>query len=77
MLDDWFVGVVQPRLKGRSGMVRFADDAVLHFETLAWVIDEGRSETKQKASVARRAALFRLKAYRHTSMSKNASQRGK
>jgi RNA-directed DNA polymerase len=32
VLDDWFVREVQPRLKGSSGMVRFADDAVLYFE---------------------------------------------
>jgi group II intron reverse transcriptase/maturase len=32
VLDSWFVEEVQPRLKGGSGMVRFADDAVLYFE---------------------------------------------
>ena len=32
VLDDWFVNEVQPRLKSNSGMVRFADDAVLYFE---------------------------------------------
>jgi RNA-directed DNA polymerase len=35
VLDDWFVRVVQPRMQGRSFMVRFADDAVLGFETKA------------------------------------------
>jgi len=34
VLDSWFVEEVKPRLKGRSGMVRYADDAVLYFETL-------------------------------------------
>lgn len=32
VLDDWFVKVVQPRLKGCSFMIRFADDATLVFE---------------------------------------------
>ena len=32
-LDKWFVKVVQPRLAGRSLIVRFADDAVLGFES--------------------------------------------
>lgn len=32
VLDLWYHEVVQPRLKGRSLMVRFADDAVLVFE---------------------------------------------
>ncbi len=32
VLDDWFVNEVQPRLKGNSGMVRYADDAVLYFD---------------------------------------------
>ena len=32
VLDDWFVKEVQPRLKGDSGMVRYADDAVLYFD---------------------------------------------
>ncbi len=35
VLDDWFVKVVQPRMRGKSFMVRFADDAVLGFETKA------------------------------------------
>lgn len=34
VLDEWFVGEVQPRLCGRSLLVRFADDFVLAFETL-------------------------------------------
>lgn len=34
-LDKWYVQVVQPRLQGRSLMVRFADDAILGFETKA------------------------------------------
>ena len=46
-------------------------------EILAWVIHEDRSETKQKASVARRAPLFRLKASRQTSMSRNGVPRSK
>jgi RNA-directed DNA polymerase len=32
VLDSWFAKTVQPRLKGKSCMVRFADDAVLAFE---------------------------------------------
>jgi group II intron reverse transcriptase/maturase len=35
VLDEWFVREVQPRIKGKSFIVRFADDAVLGFETLA------------------------------------------
>jgi retron-type reverse transcriptase len=27
--DDWFVRTVQPRLTGKSFMVRYADDAVI------------------------------------------------
>ena len=29
VLDDWFVKTVKPRLLGKSGMVRYADDAVI------------------------------------------------
>ena len=32
VLDDWFATEVQPRLKSNSGMVRYADDAVLYFD---------------------------------------------
>jgi hypothetical protein len=32
VLDDWFVNDVQPRLKGRCFLIRFADDAILGFE---------------------------------------------
>jgi group II intron reverse transcriptase/maturase len=32
VLDDWFVTVVQPRLEGKSFMVRYADDAVIGCE---------------------------------------------
>ena len=32
VLDVWFQQTVQPRMKGRTFMVRFADDAVLGFE---------------------------------------------
>jgi hypothetical protein len=32
VLDDWFVNEVQPRLKGRCFLIRFADDAILGFE---------------------------------------------
>lgn len=32
VLDNWFVQEVQPRLKGKSAMVRFADDVVLVFQ---------------------------------------------
>jgi len=32
VLDNWFIKVVQPRLTGRSAIIRFADDAVLIFE---------------------------------------------
>jgi group II intron reverse transcriptase/maturase len=33
VLDTWFVRVVRPRLRGRALLVRYADDAVLGFET--------------------------------------------
>jgi len=29
VLDDWFVKTVKPRLKGKAGIVRYADDAVI------------------------------------------------
>jgi group II intron reverse transcriptase/maturase len=32
VLDTWFYEVVQPRLKGRAVLVRYADDAVMAFE---------------------------------------------
>ena len=32
VLDEWFSEVIQPRLKGRSFIVRYADDFVLGFE---------------------------------------------
>jgi hypothetical protein len=32
VLDDWFVNEVQPRLKGRCCLMRFADDAIMGFE---------------------------------------------
>jgi group II intron reverse transcriptase/maturase len=32
VLDGWFVKDVQPRLKGRCFLIRFADDAILGFE---------------------------------------------
>ena len=32
VLDDWFVKVVKPRLKGKAAMVRYADDAVIMCE---------------------------------------------
>ena len=32
-LDHWFVQEIQPRLKGAAQMVRFADDAVLCFQS--------------------------------------------
>lgn len=31
-LDKWYVNVVRPRIRGRSIMVRYADDAILGFE---------------------------------------------
>ena len=31
VLDEWFENEVQPRLKGKSTLVRFADDAVMAF----------------------------------------------
>ena len=31
MLDEWFENEVKPRLKGRSTLARFADDAVMAF----------------------------------------------
>ena len=33
VLDEWFENEVRPRLKGRCTLVRFADDAVMAFET--------------------------------------------
>jgi RNA-directed DNA polymerase len=32
VLDEWFEGVVKPRLKGEAHEIRFADDAILCFE---------------------------------------------
>jgi group II intron reverse transcriptase/maturase len=32
VLDDWFVKTVKPRMKGKAGMVRYADDAVIMCE---------------------------------------------
>ena len=32
VLDDWFVKEVQPRMKGRSFLIRFADDYIAGFE---------------------------------------------
>lgn len=32
VLDDWFVKEVQPRMKGRSFLIRFADDFIAGFE---------------------------------------------
>ncbi len=32
VLDDWFVRDVQPRMKGRTFLIRFADDFVIGFE---------------------------------------------
>jgi len=29
VLDDWFVREVQPRLRGRAFLIRFADDVVI------------------------------------------------
>jgi len=29
VMDDWFVKVVKPRMKGKASMVRYADDAVI------------------------------------------------
>ena len=29
VLDDWFVKTVKPRMRGKAGMVRYADDAVI------------------------------------------------
>ena len=34
VLDKWFVEMVQPRLRGRAFIIRYADDAVLVFERL-------------------------------------------
>lgn len=34
VLDEWFNEVVQPRMRGRALMIRYADDAVLAFEYL-------------------------------------------
>lgn len=35
VLDEWFEHEVRPRLKGNSLLVRYADDAVMAFETLS------------------------------------------
>ena len=35
VLDDWFEREVQPRLKGRSFLIRYADDAVMGFSCAA------------------------------------------
>ena len=35
VLDEWFVDEVQPRLRGKSSIVRYADDFVLIFENMA------------------------------------------
>jgi len=32
VLDDWYVKEVQPRMKGRSFLIRFADDYIVSFE---------------------------------------------
>lgn len=32
VLDEWFVSMVKPRMRGKTAMVRFADDGVLLFE---------------------------------------------
>jgi RNA-directed DNA polymerase len=32
VLDEWFVKVVQPKIKGRSFLIRFADDFIIGFE---------------------------------------------
>src|SRR5262249_60301587 len=34
VLDEWFENEVKPRLKGKSTLVRFADDAVMAFADL-------------------------------------------
>jgi len=33
VLDDWYVKEVQPRMKGRSFLIRFADDFIVGFES--------------------------------------------
>ncbi len=35
VLDSWFTQEVQPRMRGKTGLVRFADDAVFHFKNEA------------------------------------------
>jgi RNA-directed DNA polymerase len=35
VLDEWFSEVVQPRMKGKCFMVRYADDFVIGFEYLS------------------------------------------
>ena len=32
VLDEWYLKEVRPRLRGRSNLVRFADDFVISFE---------------------------------------------
>jgi group II intron reverse transcriptase/maturase len=32
VLDDWFVKIVKPRMKGKASMVRYADDAIIMCE---------------------------------------------
>lgn len=32
VLDEWFIQAIQPRLKGKSGLIRYADDFLLLFD---------------------------------------------
>ena len=53
-LDKWYVEVVLPRIRGRSIMVRFADDAILGFET-------EEEATKVLQALEKRFAKYGLK----------------
>lgn len=57
-LDKWFVKVVQPRLRGRSLMIRFADDAILGFETKA-------EAEKVLEALTRRLQIYGLQLHPH------------
>jgi group II intron reverse transcriptase/maturase len=42
VLDDWFVREVHPRMKGRSFLIRYADDAIIGFsdeQDARWVLE--------------------------------------
>jgi group II intron reverse transcriptase/maturase len=54
VLDKWFIESIQPACKGRTFMVRFADDFIMGFESL----EDAR---KVQAVIGKRCARFGLK----------------